>query len=263
MPNTTVGRQPGQRSPVAFEDQQVGVQRRQRPGGKRTAVESLYRRNRQMDAETGALVAARWIREELDDTLLVVTSDHGEGFGEPSRLQDGVRIAEHGVSVHDAVVHVPLLVRYPGQTTPHRIERPATLTAFPDVVNRFRDGDRPDAGFCPDEPVITTAVGLDEPLQKRASNYVEDISPWVDTKRAVFEYDEHEGVVEKYCRVGDTAATIRVRDAQTDYRVAGTDDGRVDAAFDAFERLDVRTDGEDLNDLDDETYGRLEDLGYV
>ncbi|QAY19737.1 sulfatase-like hydrolase/transferase [Halorubrum ezzemoulense] len=248
----------------AFEDQKWAFHGGQRPWWQKKAVESLYDGAiRQMDAELERLVAALEVREELDDTLLVVTSDHGEGFGEPSRLQDGVRIAEHGVSVHDAVVHVPLLVRYPGQTTPHRIERPATLTAFPDVVNRFRDGDRPDAGFCPDEPVITTAVGLDEPLQKRASNYVEDISPWVDTKRAVFEYDEHEGVVEKYCRVGDTAATIRVRDAQTDYRVAGTDDGRVDAAFDAFERLDVRTDGEDLNDLDDETYGRLEDLGYV
>jgi len=248
----------------SFEDQKWVFHGGQNPWWQKKAVESLYDGAiRQMDAELERLVAALEARGALNDTLLVITSDHGEGFGEPSRLQNGVRVAEHGVAIHDAVVHVPLLVRHPGQTAARRIDRPATLTAFPDVVNTVRDGDRPDAGFCPDEPVVATAVGLDEPLQRRASDYVSDISPWLDDKRAVFDYDEETGNVVKYCRVRDTAATIHSRDAQTAYTVARTDDGRVEAVFDELTELDVRTNGESLKHLDDDTYSRLEDLGYV
>lgn len=248
----------------AFEDQKWAFHGGQRPWWQKKAVESLYDGAiRQMDAELERLVAALEVREELDDTLLVVTSDHGEGFGEPSRLQDGVRLAEHGVAIHDAVLHVPLLVRHPGQTTARRIERPATLTAFPDVVTAARDGEAPKAGFCPDEPVVATAVGLDEPLQRRASDYVSDISPWLDDKRAVFDYDEETGVVVKSCRLRNTAATIHSRDAQTAYTIGRTDDGRVDEVFDELSELDVRTEGESLEDLDKGTYDRLEDLGYV
>jgi arylsulfatase len=248
----------------SFEDQKWAFHGGQTPWWQKRAVESLYDGAiRQMDAELERLVGALEARGELDETLIVITSDHGEGFGEPSRLQDGVRVAEHGVAIHDAVVHVPLLVRHPGQTDARRIDRPATLTAFPDVVNATRDGERPAAGFCPDEPVVATAVGLDEPLQRRAGDYVSDISPWLDDKRAVFDYDEEAGIVVKYCRVRDTAATIHSRDPQTAFRVSRTDDGRVDAVFDELAELDVRTDGESLEDLDDDTYGRLEDLGYV
>ena len=40
------------------------------------------------------------------DTLLIVTSDHGEAFGEKGLL-------EHNVSVYQNQVHVPLIVKYP------------------------------------------------------------------------------------------------------------------------------------------------------
>jgi len=43
----------------------------------------------------------------LDETLIVVVSDHGEDLG------DHRRIGRHGHQVYDSVVHVPLLVRWP------------------------------------------------------------------------------------------------------------------------------------------------------
>ena len=43
-----------------------------------------------------------------DDTLIVVTSDHGEAFGEHGTL-------EHGMSVYDEQIRVPLIVKAPGQ----------------------------------------------------------------------------------------------------------------------------------------------------
>jgi hypothetical protein len=44
----------------------------------------------------------------LDDTLLIVTSDHGEAFGE-----HGLYL--HDASVYDTHLHVPLWVRHPGR----------------------------------------------------------------------------------------------------------------------------------------------------
>lgn len=44
-----------------------------------------------------------------DNTLIIVTSDHGEAFGERNLLQHG-----QGV-VYEDLVHVPLIVKYPGQ----------------------------------------------------------------------------------------------------------------------------------------------------
>jgi arylsulfatase len=207
------------------------------------------------------LVATLRGRGELDDTLVVITSDHGEGFGEPSRLRPGVRVAEHGVAIHEVLFHVPLVVRQPGQTESRRIDDPVSLTAFPDVVSAAREGGTTPGTFVSDESVITTAVGLDEPLQERAGKYVDDLTPWMGTSRAVY---EREGdVVHKYCAKGGTAVTVDVRDAQTSYKTS--DDGleRVEAAFSSVERLDVREDGEDFDELDSATYDRLEDLGYV
>jgi arylsulfatase A-like enzyme len=55
----------------------------------------------------GVLIEALRDRGELDDTIVVFTSDHGEEFGEHGQLG-------HGKTVFEEVVHVPLLLRHPG-----------------------------------------------------------------------------------------------------------------------------------------------------
>ncbi len=45
---------------------------------------------------------------KLDNTLLLITSDHGEGFGEHGHVW-------HGRSVYDEACHIPLLMRFPGR----------------------------------------------------------------------------------------------------------------------------------------------------
>lgn len=83
-----------------------------RPGFRMSARSQAMLHARYRDAVTlmGAKLAAFYddVRSAglLDDTLLIVTSDHGEGFG------------EHGLYLHDASVyethlHVPLFVRHP------------------------------------------------------------------------------------------------------------------------------------------------------
>lgn len=61
-----------------------------------------------IDAEIGRLTEALRARGELDRTLLVITSDHGELFGEHG-------LWEHTSNLYYKLLHVPLIVRWPGQ----------------------------------------------------------------------------------------------------------------------------------------------------
>ena len=54
------------------------------------------------DAQVARLLA--WWDSQRPDSLVLVTSDHGEGFGEGGEKT-------HGFLLHDGTVHVPLLVR--------------------------------------------------------------------------------------------------------------------------------------------------------
>ncbi len=68
----------------------------------------------------------------LDRTLVVVTSDHGESFGEHNEIG-------HCNNVYQPEVHVPLLVREPGQLVGRRVREPAHLVdVMPTLLARAR-----------------------------------------------------------------------------------------------------------------------------
>lgn len=59
-----------------------------------------------IDEEIGYLVNNLRKRGILDRTLLIVTSDHGENIGDH-------RLMSHAYSLHDTLIRVPLIIRYP------------------------------------------------------------------------------------------------------------------------------------------------------
>jgi arylsulfatase A-like enzyme len=61
-----------------------------------------------LDRRIGALMDALAERGVLDRTLLILTSDHGEQFGEHGDFG-------HGLGLHGEEVHVPLLMSLPGR----------------------------------------------------------------------------------------------------------------------------------------------------
>jgi arylsulfatase A-like enzyme len=61
-----------------------------------------------LDEQLGILFDALRRAGSYEHTLIIVTSDHGEAFGEKSLLG-------HGTSVYQDQVRVPLLIKYPGQ----------------------------------------------------------------------------------------------------------------------------------------------------
>jgi len=58
-----------------------------------------------------------------DNTLLIVTADHGEGLGDHGTLS-------HNASVYQDQVHVPLIVKYPGSHEAARVEQRASHVDF-------------------------------------------------------------------------------------------------------------------------------------
>jgi arylsulfatase A-like enzyme len=74
-----------------------------------------------MDHELGRLFGELAQRGVLDRTLVIVTSDHGEGFGEHG-------LYGHGNSLYLTELHVPLLVRFPAHVPAgRRVDAPVTL----------------------------------------------------------------------------------------------------------------------------------------
>ena len=82
-----------------------------------------------VDAILGSLPAELERRGLYDDSLIVLTSDHGEGLGDHGE-------AEHGVLLYREVLHVPLIVKLPARhLAGKRVTAPAQLVdLFPTIV---------------------------------------------------------------------------------------------------------------------------------
>jgi len=237
----------------------------QRPWWQREALEALYDGTiHGMDAQLRRLIGTLETRGDLDETLVVITSDHGECFGEYSHVQPA-RLAGHGPGIAEELLHVPLVVREPGQEEGRRRSAPASLTHFPDAVAAARAGDDPTRPFV-DGPTLVSYRGLPDSAKIRAREYAsEDALDALDGPSRAAYVDQGPGV-RKHVAWRDRARTVQVVDARTSYAVAG--DGaapdptrELDDAFADVADAGVKR-GDD-EDIDETTRRRLEDLGYV
>ena len=127
---------------------------------------------RYMDDQVGRLLAELRRLGRYDGALIVLTADHGELFGEHGVLG-------HGTLPWDALVHVPLIVKYPHASRREIVDRPVSLA---DVA-----------------PTILTMLGLPPlrdaqgaPLWERSGPVVaEEVSPTGDVARAVYDDTGH------------------------------------------------------------------------
>jgi len=75
-----------------------------------------------------------------DRTLIIIVSDHGEYLGSRNRLA-------HGLGLHEEVLHVPLIARYPGlfkagarsDTVVTHVDIPETILSFAKIDERPRE----------------------------------------------------------------------------------------------------------------------------
>lgn len=86
-----------------------------------------------VDAEIGRLLEGFEARGILDNTLVIVSSDHGESFGERGLMY-------HGHSLYPEQIHVPLLLRYPSAIRAGtRISTPVSNQQIPATVAEIAD----------------------------------------------------------------------------------------------------------------------------
>ncbi len=84
---------------------------------------------RDLDDVTGDLLDDLSARGDLNDTLLIIVADHGEALGEH-------RMMEHRYNVYDQLLHVPLVIRYPGHVaTGREANRVSTQSVFATVLD--------------------------------------------------------------------------------------------------------------------------------
>lgn len=85
---------------------------------------------RYLDREIGALVDTLEARGLMDSTLVVITSDHGESFGEHGHLG-------HQNGLYRQEIEVPLLVLDPRRPSRREIEYPVSLIDLPATVVEY------------------------------------------------------------------------------------------------------------------------------
>jgi arylsulfatase A-like enzyme len=230
-----------------------------RPWWQLEAFEHLYDGAiRQADAHLKRLLNGLKRAGVHEETLVVITSDHGEGFGEISRLTGRTMLVDHSWGVHEVLTHVPLVVKYPGQTTSTTIEAPATLSAFPDTVRTTIEGSESTDSFVPEGPVVTSTERLlpehDDIFNDSDEAATDYYGPW----RAVYERTGDNTT--KYATRGEDALTLRIRDSQEAISINRTGSERVEEAFAALKPKNLKG---DVGTVESDVENRLADLGYL
>lgn len=86
-----------------------------------------------IDRELGGMLEDLAVRKLLDNTIVIVTSDHGEHFGEHG-------LFGHGCSLFDELIRVPLVIAGPGVPRGKRVTARASLKDLAATVVGFAGG---------------------------------------------------------------------------------------------------------------------------
>jgi len=201
-------------------------------------------------------------RGEFENTLLIVTSDHGEAFGEQSRTIPQHNLYAHTADVHEVLTHIPLIVSPPDNVAPRSVDQVVSLTQLPNVIESTVEAQFDLEQFIPDQGLAYIShgdnVGGDYKINDEYANGNREEIP----KRmyAVYECD-NDGKITKYCRASEYAATVKVTNAQESMKVADTEPGILDW-FPTNGPTNFIGDS-DRPSLSKEARARLEKFGYV
>jgi arylsulfatase A-like enzyme len=222
------------------------------------------------DVQVGRLVEALRKSGALDNTIVIVTADHGENLGERDRI-------DHMMTLYDATTHIPLVIRYPRVFAAGK--RIDDLTSIIDIAPTVIDLCGADKGVDylhvkttslanPErKPRAFVVAGNERPvtgvqlLQKRYPGY-----DWkaIDyrlrsLRTPVYKLIENEGrSVELYDVARDPAESTDLTGSQPDVqkRLLG-------ALTRSFEAMGTSRDKLMFESTDQESLDRLRALGYI
>lgn len=158
---------------------------------------------RQADAAFGRVIEWLEASGELENTFVVVTADHGEGFGEPAALDGEPDPLLHGMGCHEVLYHVPLLAKAPGQTVGKRIETLADISRFPAAVDTVRDGDSGAELFTPENGRVVAFQAAANGQEASKAEQFTDTPQMYLQELAIVYTDAPEGGINKYAAWGE------------------------------------------------------------
>lgn len=238
------------------------------PDGVLARMRHLYARSiRLMDDWLGRLLEEMDRHGVLDDTLLIVTSDHGENLGEG-------RLLGHAVSLDDRLVHVPLVLSGPGA---FEAEGVTSLASLPRRIGEAVG--LTDAPWAPEDLPDGAAVSQYEALLDPADPRAARLDEWRATDEGVRRFTQPgTSATDERWKLVRTGDVERVYDTRTDTleeHPLGLEEARrgqpdvVSVLERALEEADARVErpaatpdpGEDEETADLEARMRL--LGYM
>jgi arylsulfatase A-like enzyme len=163
-----------------------------------------------LDQQVGLLLAELERRGILQKTVVIITSDHGEEFGEHG-------VYEHGYSLYRAGVHVPLIIVTPNQPPAlRRVATPVSLRSLAatvvDLVGLGADAPFPGHSFATLwRAESTNGTTFPEPLLSEVSR-TPGQRDWFPTSKGDMKAVAFDGV--RYIRNGD--ATEELYDFELD-----------------------------------------------
>ncbi|MFB6225052.1 MAG: sulfatase-like hydrolase/transferase, partial [Candidatus Paceibacteria bacterium] len=209
---------------------------------------------RQLDTRIRELIKGLREEGEYENTLIIITSDHGETFGERSRVSPDTRLIDHSWGIHESLLHVPLLIKNPYQNNGEIVEDLVSLVDIPekilDVVEHNED-EWPDSMY---DFVLSSTYRLPDQHDINEIDNINYTGPW----RAVFK-EENEDVY-KYIDHHNDQATVFVKNSQESCKLSTDDEGVVDIGFSKLESKDIKLDNRAMTD---DVESRLQDLGYI
>ncbi len=129
-----------------------------------SAIEDVYDASlTELDDWTGKLIEDLRQRGELENTIIVFTSDHGENLGDH-------HLFGHRHGLYQALVHVPLVIAWEGHLEGRRVAEPTSNADLYWTITRLAGlppPESPQPGYRTDllagtsEAVFTEAIGID------------------------------------------------------------------------------------------------------
>jgi arylsulfatase A-like enzyme len=233
------GRDPAE--PVDLADRllvDMGNGRLKMTAGQRADLEARYDGAiAYVDEQVSVLLGKLRSMGVYDSTLIVVASDHGEAFGDHG-------IIGHGTSNYEDQIHVPMLVKRPGQLESERVVGPVSLLEIFPMISGH-----PGDAF----PVVSESFPMRGPLSLKS--YCRSGTALVSGTRKVIVNTR--GARELY-DVRSDPGELRNLASQD---VAGT--ARLSSEVRAWQRSLVKRASDQKRPIDPELERRLRALGYI
>jgi len=207
---------------------------------------------RQADTAIGRLMEALRELELLEDTIIVLTSDHGKELGEHGTIN-------HGHSLHRELVNVPLFVRIPGNAPERRTDPASGVDIFPTILELL---DLPLPNLTPLQGVSLISPPSERPVFAEVDSIHSGVALREGDLKTIVMISDHDweaGGVEKSFDVVRDPLELSPLESSEERRVRALEFAR---ALRALGASLGGTDGE-RRPLDPETKAQLEGLGYT